>query len=51
MSKEELLARLQEIKDTGKTVQGHKDADDALIEYINDREIALAYAHIPKWFA
>ncbi len=29
----------------------HSKADDALIEYINDKEITEAYAKIEKWYA
>jgi len=28
----------------------HSDADDALIEYINDAEIAEAYGKVGKWY-
>ncbi len=29
----------------------HEDADEALIAYIDDAEITLAYFMIPKWYA
>lgn len=56
MSKEELIARLHEIsvrqpsKDRDEE-QGHMDADDALIEYIDDPEIKAAYESVRKWYA
>ena len=50
MTKEELIAVLQEIKASDSVYYGHEAADDALIEYISDREIALAYMAVPKWF-
>lgn len=52
MTKEELLKKLAEIKKyDGDTEAAHGDADDALLEYINDEEISNAYNIIDKWYA
>lgn len=51
MTKEELLMVLKECVENTDTECAHADADDALISYINDPEIAEAYAAIGKWYA
>jgi len=51
MSKEELIRKLSELQSSGDTEQAHSDADDLLVEYINDAEISEAYNAIDKWFA
>lgn len=49
--KEALLKKLKEFKALGDTEAAHGYADDALIEYINDKEITKAYESIDKWYA
>lgn len=51
MTKEELLTKLEACAQDGDVEASHSDADDALIEYINDPEIAEAYHAVPKWYA
>lgn len=51
MTKEQLLARLVECINSCDTENAHSDADDALIEYIADEEIAEAYRAVDKWYA
>lgn len=53
MTKEELLERLRAIKaaSIGASEEGHIEADDLLVEYINDPEIKAAYEAIGKWYA
>ena len=52
MTKDELIAKLQEIENTGgDTEHDHYVADKALIEYINDSGIKEAYEVIDKWYA
>lgn len=46
MTRDELLTLLRGMMDQG----DHSAADDALVAYINDPEIAEAYHDIPKWF-
>jgi len=51
MTKDELLERLRACAKNGDTEIAHSDADDALIEYINDPEITEAYEAVSKWYA
>lgn len=56
MNKHELLEELKLINEkyggaTGDWEVGHAKADDALVKFINDGEVALAYAAIGKWYA
>ena len=57
LTKKKLLEQLNKLK-TRKTEFGsldkeanHSDADDLLIEYINDPKITEAYNKIEKWYA
>ena len=50
MTKEELIKKLNECA-KNEPEAAHGDADDLLIEYINDKEIAEAYDNVPKWYA
>ena len=60
MDKTELLAKLNQLKDR-KFVYGnyetidcesnHIDADNLLLEYINDKEITNAFNQICKWYS
>ena len=53
MTKEELIEKLKFIKDNfeGDAEVGHVIADDALLEYINDKDISIAYSDICKYYA
>ena len=53
MTKEELLEKLKsiDIEHNGDTETAHIKADEALLEYINDKEIIEAYNQIDKWYA
>ncbi len=51
MTKDELLAKLAVIAQDGDQERAHGDADDALIEYINDPDVKAAYDDIDKWYA
>ncbi len=53
MTKEELINKLKEINQREEldTEKAHSDADDLLIEYINDEEVKYAYDKISKWYA
>lgn len=51
--KEALLAqalRRITMKSTGNTETDHGEADDLLLEFINDGEVSLAYDNIKKWY-
>ena len=54
MTKEELLKRLAQIRNdcNGRDEeQGHSEADKALIEYVNDKDITRAFNRIDKFYA
>jgi hypothetical protein len=52
MTKEELIKELKSIKDTNLDIEnGHGEADQLLLEYINDEDIASAFNDIEKWYA
>lgn len=50
LTKARLIALLEEIQGVDPEV-GHATADDLLIAYIDDAEIAAAYKAIRKWYA
>lgn len=50
MTKEQLVEELMRLK-VGDTEINHSRADDLLVDYINDPEIAAAYFAIEKWYA
>jgi hypothetical protein len=52
MTKEELIKKLLKIAFEGSDEEhDHVEADDLLIEYINDSDIKEAYEAIIKWYA
>lgn len=58
MTKEELIDRLREIAKSGAPGYGYTDeevdhlaADQALLDYINDPDVAEAFNSIKKWYA
>lgn len=51
MTKQRLLRTLERLAESDDTESAHSAADDALIAFINDEEIAIAYRAIPKWYA
>jgi hypothetical protein len=51
VTKAALLKKLEKCVQDHDTESAHADADDALIEFINDEEIAAVYARVPKWYA
>lgn len=51
MTKAECLEKLKEASENMDTEAAHGDADDALIEFINDPEITDAYNKVHKWYA
>ena len=51
LKKEDLLKILKGLEASGDTESAHADADDALIDFINDPEITEAYEKIDKWYA
>ena len=54
MTKEDLIKKLEYIakpKLSSDTEVDHIDADNLILEYINDNDIAEAYNNIRKWYA
>jgi hypothetical protein len=51
MTKRKLLEILAGCERSPDTETAHADADDALIEFINDNDIKKAYEKIAKWYA
>jgi len=51
MTKRELIRKLIECAQNHDTEEAHADADDALLEFIDDDEIATAYREVEKWYA
>jgi hypothetical protein len=51
MTKEDLIRRLGECDDGEDTEQCHDNADDLLLQYINDPEVTEAYKQLPRYSA
>jgi hypothetical protein len=51
MNRDELLDRLRELAGDGDKERAHSRADKALIEYLDDAEIAEAYDVLERWCA
>jgi hypothetical protein len=49
--KAELLDKLRECAKSDDIESAHYDADNAMLDYINDPEIRKAYSKIEKWYA
>lgn len=50
MTKKELIKQLKECN-SGDLEADHSDADDLLLEYIDDQEIKEVFDCIDKWYA
>ena len=48
--KSELIKKLNELAKGYEPSYGHHEADDLLLEWINDPEIEEAYNKIEKWY-
>lgn len=52
LTREQLLARLRGLTDPDDPEVAHEEADEALLQFIDDEEISEAYGAIkPKWYA
>lgn len=47
----ELIEKLESLQSSKDTEAAHGDADDALIEFINDEEVKKEWEAIDKWYA
>jgi hypothetical protein len=51
MTKEELIEKLKKLENSDDPEIAHINADDLLMEYIDDAEILSAFEQIPKWYS
>lgn len=49
-TKGQLIARLQELQEEPDTERAHRLADKALLEYINNNVVEIAFNDIQKWY-
>ena len=49
--KEKLLMQLEQLSKSDDTETAHADADNLILNYLNDEEIKKAYEKIKKWYA
>lgn len=49
--KEKLLAELEELSTLKDVEIAHAEADEALVQYINDRDVTKAFQKIEKWYS
>ena len=49
--RDELLTKLIACQDDDDREKAHVEADEALLEYIDDEKITEAWRNLPKWFA
>lgn len=49
--KQKLIEKLKTLEKYGDPEMAHVEADKAIIEYINDKEIKEAFDDITKWYA
>ena len=51
MTRDELCAQLCELARDPDNERAHVLADQAILDYLNDREIAALWSAITKWYA
>lgn len=51
MTKAELLEKLKACRESDDPEFAHGEADDALVEFINDEEVAEAFYAVERWYA
>jgi len=51
MTNDELLNKLREYDDNDDHDAGHREADEALLEYIGDDDITDAFYNITRWYS
>ena len=51
MTKDELLEKLRDLQSHDDIVEAHVKADKALLEFIDDAEIAESYENIDKYYS
>ena len=51
MTKQQLLNKLQLLKEGHDTEENHWAADNALLDYIDDEDVRKVFMEIEKWYA
>jgi hypothetical protein len=51
MTKEQLIQKLRELQLQGDVERTHRDADQALLDFIGDEEVKKEFDAIEKWYA
>lgn len=51
MTRKELLESLSELANFSDDEVAHYEADQALLDYINDPEVTGAWGKIPRWYS
>lgn len=51
LTRERLLAELRALQESGDPERAHAEADDLLLRFIDDPEVAEAFDAVPKWYA
>ena len=51
MEKKELIEALVLLQESSDEEKAHVEADNLLLDYINDKEISAAFINIDKWYA
>jgi len=51
MTKVELIKKLKELQIDAEPENAHFDADNLLLEYINDQDISKEFNNIHKWYS
>lgn len=51
MTKEELINKLKSSQGAGDPEASHCNADDYLLEYINDADVTREFKEVERWYA
>lgn len=51
MTKKELINKLKALRINDDQELAHRNADDALLDFINDEKVTEAFKQIDKWYA
>jgi hypothetical protein len=51
MTRERLIQLLNQCSLNRNAEEAHLEADQWLLEYINDTEVSKAFAKVPKWYS
>lgn len=51
ITRDETIARLKELSELGDVEVAHCEADELLVNYINDSKITKAFEEVSKWYS